>query len=102
MALTYADRLAVRPLLLPRIKGAVANYANYLLGGSPTEEQRAWARGALSSVDSMAERVSYYVLNTPEFISDGSGISDAVLNGVVEAAVNDHFIQPAPAPEPVE
>jgi hypothetical protein len=94
MALNLADRLAVRAVIVPRCTAAVANYALYILGNqAATAPQKAWATGAIQSPASVGDRVSYHVLNQPDFIADGSGISDATLGGAVEAAINSYFIE---------
>src|SRR5690606_19414219 len=100
MALNQADRLAVRPLLVPRIEGAVSQLALYLINlPDATDEQLAWARAALRNTASMADQVSRFVLGEADFIEHGSGISDAALSAAVETAINNHFIAPAPEAE---
>jgi hypothetical protein len=96
MALNLADRIAVRPVIVSRCTAVVINYALYLLGLPGTTEQLAWAREAARSPGSFGESTSWHVLNQAEFIADGSSIADNVLTGVVETAINAHFIQPAP------
>lgn len=96
MALNLADRIAVRKVIVDRCSGVVANYALYLLGLPGTTEQLAWAREAIRSPTSVGDAVSWHVLNQQDFIDNGSSISDATLTGVVETAINTHFIQPAP------
>jgi len=93
MALNFADRLAVRANIIGRCTGAVANYALYLLGlEAATEAQKAWAANAIRNPAATGEQVSWYILNQPDFINDGSGLSDASLSASVEAAINNHFI----------
>jgi hypothetical protein len=92
VALNLADRMAVRPVILDRVKAAVINYALYLVNGTPTTAQSVWAKDALANPSLVADRVSYYVLNAPDFISSGSSITDAVLTGAVETAINTHMI----------
>lgn len=100
MALNQADRLAVRPLLVPRIEGAVSQLALYLINlPAATDEKLTWARAALRNTASMADQVSRFVLHEASYIANGSGISDGDLSSAVETAINQHFIQPAPAPE---
>lgn len=97
MSLNLADRLAVRPVIVPRCTAAVVNYALYVLGNAQaTAEQEAWARGAIQDPAFVGDRVSYHVLNQAAFIADGSGIADAALTGVVETAINTHFVQATP------
>jgi hypothetical protein len=97
MALNIADRIKVRENLVPRCTGVVVNLANYILGNvNATEEQRAWARPAIRNPASQGEQVSWYILNDPTFIDNGSSISDSHLTGITEAAINNHFIAPAP------
>jgi hypothetical protein len=99
MALNLADRKAIRPVIVPRCTAVVANYALYILGedaGTANHANRlAWAREAIRDPDRQGEFLSWYVLNAPEYLAGGSDITDATLTGVVEAAVNNNFIQPA-------
>lgn len=96
MALNLADRIAVRRNITDRCTAAVTNYALYVLGGGgpQTENYLWWARETLRSPAAVGDAVSWHVLNQPDFIDLGSGISDATLAGAVEAAVNSHFIAP--------
>jgi hypothetical protein len=94
--LNPADRLAVRPLIVARCQGIVANYANYILGeptNTPNHANRMnWANSTIGSPETIGIAVSYRVLNDPAFLDGGSGISDGALTGAVEAAINTHFI----------
>ena len=93
MAWNLADRIAVRRVIVDRCTGVVTNYALYILGNvSATEGQTGWAREAMRNPGSVGEAVSWHVLNQPDFIADGSSISDATLGVAVEAAINSHFI----------
>lgn len=93
MALNLADRIAVMETLRPRVIAVCVNYALYLLGTqAPTAAQLSWARNAMRSPDGTGEQLKPYILNDPNFIADGSGMTDAQLTGVVEAAINTHFI----------
>jgi hypothetical protein len=96
--LNSEDRLSVRKNIVDRCSGIVANYALYLLGqgGNATAEQTAWAKSAINSVATIGEQVSFHVLNQPSFLNGGSSIEDAELAGIVETAINSHFIAPAP------
>lgn len=101
--LNSEDVLAVRRNIVDRCTRHVANYALYLLGLPGTTEQLAWAREAIKVASSIGEQVSWHVINEPAFLgqvsgsdwSGGSSINDDTLKGVVEAAINNHFIQPA-------
>jgi hypothetical protein len=96
MALNLADRMAVREVILPRCEAAVTNYALYILSNAEaTQNQLGWAREAIRNPQSVGNAVSYHVLNQPAFIDNGSGISDAVLSGAIETAINAHFIASA-------
>jgi hypothetical protein len=95
MALNLSDRIAVRRVISDRCTAACANYALYLLGGTPTTAQLAWAREAMRAPAEWGERTSWYVLNQPDFISGGSSIADNVLSGAVETAINTFFIASA-------
>lgn len=90
--LNLADRLKVRENIVTRCTTIVANYALYLLNGTPTDAQEAWARGAIASAGSVGDAVSWHVLNQPDFLDTGSSISDVTLQGIVETAINAHFI----------
>lgn len=95
MALNLADRIAVRANIVDRCTAAVANYALYILGNvSATANQTAWAKYAILNAKVVGNDVSWHVLNQQAFIDDGSGIADATLGNVVEAAINNHFITP--------
>lgn len=93
MALNLADRIAVRAVIRDRCTAVVANYALYIIGNAQsTDPQLTWAREAIREPQAVGEAVSWYVLNQPDFINTGSDISDATLTGVVETALNEHFI----------
>ncbi len=93
MALNVLDRVAVRQNIISRCAAIVSNYALYLIGNvEATANQKAWAVVAARTPQSWGEQVSWYVINQPDFISDGSGITDATLTGAVETAINTHFI----------
>jgi hypothetical protein len=93
MALNLADRMAVRQVILTRCEAAVTNYALYILGNvEATQNQLGWAREAIRTPKAVGDAVSYHILNQPDFIDNGSGISDATLSGAIETAINAHFI----------
>jgi hypothetical protein len=99
VALNFADREAIRPLIVPRCTGIVINYALYLINHEPaTAAEKAWARNALSSPAAIGQAVSYHVMNQAAFAGTdvtegaGSGISDADLLSAVESAINVHFV----------
>jgi hypothetical protein len=93
MALNLADRVAVRRVISERCAAVVANYALYILGNAgATVNQKAWAKEAVRIAPTIGDQVSWFVLNQPDYIADGSGISDASLTGIIEAAINNHFI----------
>jgi hypothetical protein len=93
MALNLADRDAVRRVIVPRCRAACVKYALYLMNGTPTVNQKTWAQNCLSIPDQWGEQLSYYVMAVDEFIAGGSDITDAVLQGAVESAINNHVIQ---------
>lgn len=99
MALNFADRYAVRRIIVDRCTAIVANYALYILGEDGNTANHTnrlgWAREAIRAPASVGDSVSYHVLNQPDYISDGSSISDTTLQGVVETAINTHYITPA-------
>ncbi|AMV25433.1 hypothetical protein VT84_13610 [Gemmata sp. SH-PL17] len=95
MALNLNDRIAVirSTTMQTRCTGAVAKYALYLLGGSPTTPQLAWAREAIRDPATVGSAVSYHLLDDTNFLAGGSDITDAQLQGAVESAINNRFIQ---------
>lgn len=93
MALNLADRMAVRQVILTRCESAVTNYALYILDNvNATQNQLGWAREAIRNPKQVGDAVSYHILNQPDFIDNGSSISDATLTGAIETAINAHFI----------
>lgn len=93
--LNYHDQLAVRRNIVERCTALVVSYAKHLLGlQESTESQKAWARGAMRSPHAAGEEVSYYAISETEFVNNGSGISDATLQTIVQNAINNHFIEP--------
>ncbi len=96
MALNHADRIAVRQNIVNRCTSAVVQYALYLLGNqTATTDQLTWAREAIRSPGSIGDQVAWHVMDHPDFIDLGSGITDVALQGAVEAAINNRFIQAA-------
>jgi hypothetical protein len=95
--LCYADQLVVRPLIVPRCTAITAQLALYYLGlgESATTQQNEWAKNAILSAQSIGEQVSWHVLNQDPFKDNGSAIDDATLRGIVETAIQNHFIAPA-------
>lgn len=95
--LNPADRLAVRPLIVARCTGVVANYANYILGESdqvPNHANRLqWARATITTPEPTGLSVSYDVQNDVAFLDGGSSIGDGALTGAVEFALNAYFIK---------
>jgi hypothetical protein len=110
MALNLNDRMVLmaHSTMQQRVTGACVKYARYLQGGSPSTEQAAWAKGCLDNAADMGRRVSFYILDSADFLGSGAGaitgdtwlggsdITDVQLQGAVEAAVNAFFIQAAP------
>jgi hypothetical protein len=96
--LNMADRLAARQNIVGRCTAVVANYALYILGEAANTanhaNRKSWADDAIRNAQSFGERVSWHVLNQPSFLNGGSSIEDAELAGVVETAVNTHFVAP--------
>jgi len=102
IARNLADRQATRSLIAPRCTQIVANYALYILGNeAATDQQTDWAESAIRNANAVGEAVSWFVLNQTSYINGGSAIEDAELGGIVEAAINAHFISPPPE-EPEE
>jgi hypothetical protein len=95
--LNAEDRLSVRRNIVDRCSGHAANYALYILGNvGATAQQTAWAKSAINSVATIGDQVSFHVLNQASFLNGGSSIDDVELRGIVETAINNHFIAPAP------
>jgi hypothetical protein len=93
MPLNLADRLAVRQIIVPRCTAAAIKYALYLLGNvSATIPQKNWAKSAMLESNTVGDRVSFHILDQPDFINGGSDITDAVLQAAVETAINNRFI----------
>jgi hypothetical protein len=93
MPLNLADRLAVRQIIVPRCTAAAVKYALYLLGnGAATLPQKNWAKATMLESSLVGDRVSYHILDQPDFINGGSDITDAVLQAAVETAINNRFI----------
>jgi hypothetical protein len=99
VALNFADREAIRPLIVPRCTGLVQNLAIYLINHGPaTAAEKAWAREALRSPDQFGLEASRHVTREVNFAGDanteaaGSGITDAHLLTAVETAINTHMI----------
>jgi len=94
MALNLADRITIMDsqVMQMRVRGAVINYALYLLGGSPTDPQKAWAKGALDDPQGMGAKVSRHLLDDTNFLNGGSDITDNQLKGAAETAINARFI----------
>lgn len=98
--LNPADRLTVRLNIVPRCTGAVVNFALYIIGEAGNTANHAnrldWAKKAIDNPTGEGDAVSYYVLNQPSFLNGGSSIEDAELTGIVETAIVNQFITPAP------
>lgn len=95
MPLNLADRLAVRLIIVPRCTAAAVKYALYLLGNptpTPTLPQKNWAKATMLESSLVGDRVSYHILDQPDFINGGSDITDAALQSAVETAINNRFI----------
>lgn len=97
--LNNADKMAVRPILVPRITAIVANYALYILGGGKDADPnvanlKQWATSAIRSAGSIAEQASWYVLNQNSFLNGGSSIDDTELQGIIENTINANFVNP--------
>lgn len=97
MALNMADRHAVRPLLVPRCTVLVMEYALYILGGgtaaNPNNENLVgWAREAIRSPGSDGDFASWHAMDKEAFYTDGSGVSDAALQNIVQTAINNYRV----------
>lgn len=93
--LSYADRLAVRPLIVSRCTAIVNFLADYHINNSgSTANQKAWASNAILNAGAVGEQVSWHVVSRDEFLDNGSSIDANTLKTIVETAINDHFIEP--------
>jgi hypothetical protein len=92
VALNFADSIACRVNVVDRVKGSVIRYANYLLSGSPTASQKAWALDALRVPGEWAERLSWFVVANANFIASGSAIPDTDIDYIVQNTTNTQFI----------
>lgn len=104
MALNLHDKLIIlrSASMQTRITAVVVNFAVYLVNGGDAGNgvdpvnAVTWAKETLAgNADSVAYRVSSYLVPDPNFESGGSGISDANLGGAVETAIKTRFIAPA-------
>lgn len=74
MPLNLADRFAVRRIIVDRCTAATIKYALYLLGNptpAPTLPQKNWAKSAMLESSLVGDRVSYHILDHPDFINGG-------------------------------
>lgn len=94
MALNLADRVTIMSAatMQARVKAAVVQYALYLLGGTPTAPQATWAKATMDDPDAMGRRVAPHLLDNPDYLTAGTGVTDQQLQGAVEAAVNTRFV----------
>ena len=97
--LNNADRLALRPLLVPRLTTIVANYALYIVNGGANADPnvanlRQWASNAIRNAGSVADQVSWHITNQASYLNGGTSIEDAELAGLAEVAIRAHFVNP--------
>jgi hypothetical protein len=97
--LNLADRLAVRSNIVPRCLAITNNLAIYILNGGMNADPnvvnlKTWARATLSTLNQVADQVSYHVIGQTDFLDNGSGITDAALTGIVENAIKTLFVPP--------
>lgn len=109
--LNYEDREAIRKVIVARCAQTVRKYALYLLSVPAPDPitplytaQVGWAREAIRNVFGLGEQLSHYVTSDSKFVAGaadgngnvtrqgGSSIPDADLTGVIENAINTHFI----------
>lgn len=97
--MNMADRLAVLSVVRERVRGAVVNFALYILGEAANTPNRAnrlaWAREAMRDPTGWTERMLPYLLNLPEYATNGSDVTDAQLKGHIETAIVTHYIASA-------
>jgi hypothetical protein len=95
MALNFDDRKSVLAdqIMQSRIASLVLNYATFLQGdGGSTVGEKSWAKAAAVNPNGVARDVSNYIFSWPDFIADGSGVTDGSLKSAVEAAVDSYFV----------
>lgn len=96
MPLNFLDAIVLRPVIRDRVTSASVQYAFYLLGlNSATPQQLAWAKGCMDAPAAMGDRVSWYVINDPNYLSSGSSITDQELQSATQTAINDFFVAAA-------
>lgn len=92
--LNYADREALRPVLVSRLKEAVRKYLLYVQGGggSPSQGRIDWCTDNMPNIASLAEQLSHYCMSEPTFIAGGTSITDGALQSRVESVLQTHFM----------
>jgi len=92
MALTYAqlDTLTANSGFLGRVRNALRHYANYLISGTPTDNQRWWAglvfyqgRCAQIAADMAGELVQDDAFSTTSQ-ADAGDVTDTAIQTAVE------------------
>lgn len=100
MSLNLADRIAILAVIRPRVKAAVLNFALYILGEATNTvnhaNRLAWARDTLRAGggEQATESLLPYMLNEPNYLDNGSSVTDVQITGHVETAIVNHYISP--------
>src|SRR6266478_6020474 len=98
MALTYSQSAALMkdPTFIDRVKVAVLKYANSIVGEALTVPQHHarlhWAQSAIVGPDNVAQTLAQVTVMDTQVQTDGSAITDALLQGSVETVLNNSFI----------
>jgi hypothetical protein len=94
MPLTYEQSAALMQdgVFIGRVKVGCITFARYIMDESaavPAHSTRIkWAQSTLASPDAAAQQLTPTVVMDPSVQADGATVSDAELQGAVEAAVN--------------
>lgn len=92
--LNLADRAALRPNLLPRLRMAIIKYLLYVQGGGgdPSQDRVTWCTNNMPNIPNLAEQISYYCISEPTFIAGGTSITDGALQSRVEFVLRTYFM----------
>jgi hypothetical protein len=95
--LNYADKEALRPYLVPRIKEAARKYLLYVQGGggNMSQNRKDWCTANIANLDSISQQLSNYLMSEPTFIAGGTSITDAAIGIRVESVILTHFMPAA-------
>jgi hypothetical protein len=92
VALNQADQIACRVNVVARCTAAIVKYAKYLLDGTPTTNQKAWALEALRVPTEWGDRMSWHVVANANYVTSGSSVTDSDIEYIVQTSVNAYHI----------